>query len=96
MKPSKTTDEPLCPACGTKLRPPRPRGSAGRGPLPFGLDPQRPGEAAVVRRMKELKAGRQSLRKIANALNAEKARTRTGAKWSKMTVKTVLDRAGKQ
>lgn len=52
------------------------------------------GEAAVVARMKELKAGRLSLREIADALNAEKAPTRTGAKWSKMTVKTVLDRAG--
>ncbi len=71
---------------------------AGRGPLPFGLDPQRPGEAAVVRRMQELKAGRLSLRRIADALNAEpdKYPTRTGAMWSKMMVKTVLDREAKQ
>jgi hypothetical protein len=33
--------------------------------------------------------GRQQ--RIADALNAEKAPTRTGAKWSKMTVKAVLE-----
>jgi hypothetical protein len=40
------------------------------------------------------RAAKRSLRKIADAGNAEDAPTRTGANWSKMTVKAVLDRAG--
>ena len=47
--------------------------------------------------MKELKAAKLSLRKIADALNAEpdKYPTRTGAKWSKAMVWAVLGRAAK-
>lgn len=62
-----------------------------RGPPPFG---GLPGEAEVVGRIGVLHAGGLSLQGIADALNEEKAPTRTGAAWSKMTVKTVLDRPG--
>jgi hypothetical protein len=52
-----------------------------------------PGEAAVVERIKTLRAeGRLSLAKIAETLNAEQAPTRTGASWSRTMVKLVLDR----
>src|SRR5262249_6920056 len=59
------------------------------GPRPYG---ELPGEKPVVERIFALRAKRLSLQKIASALNAEKAPTRTGAPWSKMMVKTVLDR----
>jgi DNA invertase Pin-like site-specific DNA recombinase len=62
------------------------------GPRPYG---GLPGEAPAVERIKVLRAGKLSLQKIADALNAEpeKYPTRTGAKWGKMMVKAVLDRA---
>jgi DNA invertase Pin-like site-specific DNA recombinase len=72
------------------------RNKTGRceGPLPFGQDPARPGEVEVVRRYRELRARRPrlSLQKIADALNAEpdKYPTRSGTKWSKQLVHTVL------
>jgi DNA invertase Pin-like site-specific DNA recombinase len=73
------------------------RGRRVEGPLPYGDDPDRPLEAATLARMKELKAARPrlSLTKIADALNAEpdKYPTRTGARWSKMTVYQMLRRA---
>ncbi len=65
------------------------------GALPFGADPKRPGEVAVVERVKQLKADKLSLQKIANRLNEEGHSTRTGTQWSKMLVKAVLDRIGK-
>jgi DNA invertase Pin-like site-specific DNA recombinase len=73
----------------------RVRQAEGRceGPRPFG---HLPGEAAVVEHIKQLRAARPrpSLQDIADALNAEpdKYKTRTGAGWSKMMVKAVLDR----
>ncbi len=71
----------------------RRRRETGRceGPRPFG---GRPGEEKVVERIRELRAARLSLAKIADTLNAEPRQypTRTGARWSKMTVKAVLDR----
>ena len=68
-------------------------GGRRRGPPPFG---RLPGEAEVVERIRQLRADGLSLRKIADALNAESAPTRTGAPWSKMMVKAVLDRLGQQ
>ncbi len=68
---------------------PRPTGRR-RGPPPFG---GLPGEAEVVARIRELRVEEISLQKIADTLNASKAPTRTGVPWSKMAVKTVLDRA---
>jgi DNA invertase Pin-like site-specific DNA recombinase len=64
------------------------------GPLPYGADNDRPLEVSTVAKIKELRAAKYSLAKIAAALNAEPATypTRTGAQWSKMTVKNVLDR----
>lgn len=76
----------------------RMRAETGRceGPRPFGFDPERPGERATLAHLRELKAARPrlSLQKIADALNAEpdKWPTRTGVRWSKQTVKNVLDR----
>ncbi len=61
-----------------------------RGPPPFG---GLPGEAEVVARIRELRVEEISLQKIADILNVSKAPTRTGVPWSKMAVKTVLDRA---
>ncbi len=52
-----------------------------RGPPPFG---GLPGEAEVVERIRALRASKLSLQKIADALNAEEAPTRTGAPWSKI------------
>jgi hypothetical protein len=72
------------------------RQATGRceGPLPFGQDPARPGEAEVVQRFRELRAMRPrlSLQKIADALNTDpdKYPTRTGTKWSKQLVYSVL------
>jgi DNA invertase Pin-like site-specific DNA recombinase len=66
------------------------------GPKPFGLDAALPGEAVTVERIKALRRQRPrpSLQKIADALNAEPTLypTRKGARWSKMTVKNVIDR----
>jgi recombinase len=67
---------------------PRPRGRR-RGPPPFG---GLPGEAEVVERIRRLRAEGLSLSKIAATLNSEKTPTRTGAPWSKMTVRSVLKR----
>lgn len=60
------------------------------GRKPYGAKPE---EAAVVERIKTLRGEGRSLRDIAAALDAEKAPTRTGAKWSAMMVKNVVDRA---
>jgi hypothetical protein len=62
-----------------------------KGPALFG---GLPGESAVVARVRALRAGVLTLRRVADVLNAEKAPARTEAPWSKTTVKTVLDRAG--
>jgi DNA invertase Pin-like site-specific DNA recombinase len=62
------------------------------GPKPYGA---LPGEGPAVARIVELRAGKLSLQKIADALNAEEAPTRTGAPWSKMMVRNVLERAEK-
>lgn len=48
----------------------------------------------MVERIRALHAEKLSPQKIAGALNAEKAPMPTGATWSKMAVKAVLDRAG--
>ena len=72
------------------------RNKTGRceGPLPFGQDPARPSEAGVVQRFCELRAMRPrlSLQKIADALNTDpdKYPTRTGTKWNKQLVYSVL------
>jgi DNA invertase Pin-like site-specific DNA recombinase len=62
------------------------------GPKQYG---QLPGEAPTVDRIRKLRAGKLSLQKIADQPNAEpeKYRTRTGARWSKMMVKAVVDRS---
>jgi DNA invertase Pin-like site-specific DNA recombinase len=71
----------------------RTRKEKGRceGRKPFGTHE---GEAVTVQRIQDLRAQRLSLQKIANVLNSEPERykTRTGAKWSKMMVKSVVDR----
>ena len=67
-----------------------PRRAKGRGGVPaFG---GMPGEEVVVERIRQLRAEGLSLQKIAEALDAEKLPTRSGAKWSKMAIKNVLDR----
>jgi DNA invertase Pin-like site-specific DNA recombinase len=63
------------------------------GEKPFGA---KDGEQAIVDRIKQLHGQRYSLQKIADTLNVENRLTRTGRAWTKMTVKAVVDRLGKE
>jgi DNA invertase Pin-like site-specific DNA recombinase len=72
------------------------RRRAGRceGRKPYG---SRPGEAAVVARIRELHRKphgrpRRSLQEIADALNADNVPTRTGKPWSKGTIHGIIGR----
>jgi DNA invertase Pin-like site-specific DNA recombinase len=72
------------------------RRSKGRceGRQPYG---SRPGEAAVITRIKELHrkphgGQRRSLQEIADVLNAEDVTTRTGKPWSKGTLHQIIAR----
>lgn len=72
----------------------RRRSGRCEGRKPYG---SRPGEAAVVERIRELhrkphNAPRRSLQEIADALNAEGRPTRTGKPWSKSALHAIIRR----
>lgn len=72
----------------------RVRATKGRceGRKPYGC---RAGEQAALARMSEMAADRVSLRRIAEALNAEGHKTRQGKPWSFGTVSRIIKRAAK-
>lgn len=59
------------------------------GPKPYGSKPE---ELPVVKKIGVLRARGATLQAIADKLTAEKAPTRSGARWSKQHVRNVLDR----
>jgi hypothetical protein len=59
------------------------------GRKPYG---ERPGEAEIVARIREMRAGGMSLERIADALNAEGVKPREGAQWWGSAVNGVLRR----
>ena len=72
----------------------RRRSGTCEGRKPYG---SRPGEAAVIERIRELhrkphNGPRRSLQSIADVLNAEGVPTRTGKQWSKGTLHQIINR----
>lgn len=61
------------------------------GRKPYGT---RPGEAAVIDRMKALRREGLAVDKVADALNAEGARPRAGEKWYATSVYRILSAVG--
>jgi DNA invertase Pin-like site-specific DNA recombinase len=66
------------------------------GPTPFGFDriggriAENPSEQAVIGRIQQQRAAGQTLRAIADGLNADEIPTKTGGKWYASTVKYLL------
>jgi DNA invertase Pin-like site-specific DNA recombinase len=70
----------------------RKRAKEGRceGRKPFGHHPKYPGEAAVIERLKALRAAGMGFDRIAAQLNTEGLKTRTGAQWHGMVVNRIV------
>ena len=71
----------------------RDRGERCDGAKPYGGHADRPAEAGVLARMREMRAGGYSLEAIAEALNGEGVPSRRGQRWHASAVRLILVRS---
>jgi len=70
------------------------KGAHVNGVYPYGADPRRPDETAVLHKMRELRASGATCYSIAQHLNTGNMKPRNTASWSAWAVQKILLRAG--
>ena len=70
----------------------REKGKRTDGVYPYGSDPRRPGETAVLHKMRELRASGATCYAISEHLNKKNIAPRTAKRWTPWAVQKILDR----